>query len=118
MAALRYVTIDCLDSRRLASFWAAALGWTVVYDEADGALVADPADGYPQLYLQPVPEPKTGKNRAHVDLEAGDFESEIDRLGSLGATVISASSSPGRGRSAVMGDPEGNEFCVAEAPSS
>ena len=44
-------------------FWAAVLGWAVVYDEADGALVADSAGGYPQLYLQPVPEPKAGKNR-------------------------------------------------------
>lgn len=115
MAALRYVTIDCADSTRVASFWAAALGWAVVYDQADGALVADSARGYPQLYLQPVPEPKTGKNRAHVDLEADDIEREIDRLCALGAVLISRSFPPGGAKAAVMGDPEGNEFCVAEA---
>ncbi len=115
MTVLRYVTIDCSDSKRLAAFWAAVLGWAVVYDEADGALVADSAGGYPQLYLQPVPEPKAGKNRAHVDLEADDLEHEIERLCALGATVISRSSPPGGAEAAVMGDPEGNEFCVAES---
>ena len=65
MAYLRYVTIDCSDSARLARFWAVALGWAVVYDQSDGALVADVNAGYPQLYLQPVPgtedreEPRT-----------------------------------------------------------
>jgi predicted enzyme related to lactoylglutathione lyase len=118
MASLRYVTIDCSDSKRLASFWAAALGWAVVYDEADGALVAGSTEVYPQLYLQPVPEPKSGKNRAHVDLEAVDVADEIGRLCALGASVLSTASVEGRGRSAVMADPEGNEFCLSEAPSS
>jgi predicted enzyme related to lactoylglutathione lyase len=115
MVHLRYVTIDCSDSSKLAGFWAAALGWAVVYDQADGALVADAAGGYPQLYLQPVPEPKTGKNRAHVDLEADDFERELDRLCALGARVISRSAPPSGAKSAVMGDLEGNEFCISEA---
>jgi len=114
MAPLRYVTIDCSDSARLAQFWAAALGWLVVYGQSDGALVADANAGYPQLYLQPVPEPKTGKNRAHLDLEADDLESELDRLCALGAVVISRRSSPDGAKSAVMGDPEGNEFCISE----
>ncbi|MGA2529040.1 MAG: VOC family protein [Acidimicrobiales bacterium] len=118
MASLRYVTIDCTDSKRLASFWAAALDWAVVYDEADGALVAGPSGVYPQLYLQPVPEPKTAKNRAHVDLETVDIEGEIGQLCALGAAVISTGSVEGRGRSAVMGDPEGNEFCLSEVSSS
>jgi predicted enzyme related to lactoylglutathione lyase len=115
MAHLRYVTIDCSDSASLARFWAAALGWAVVYDQADGALVADGNAGYPQLYLQTVPEPKTGKNRAHVDLEADDFEGEVDRLCALGAVAISQRSSPDGAKSAVMADPEGNEFCIGEA---
>ena len=113
MAQLRHVTIDCSDSSRLAQFWAAALGWSVAHDQGDGALLTDANAGYPQLYLQPVPEPKTGKNRAHVDLEAGDFENEVERLCALGAVVISRRSSPDGARSAVMEDPEGNEFCMS-----
>ena len=115
MPSLRYVTIDCQDSKALAVFWAATLGWEVVYDEADGALVANPVDSDPKVYLQPVPEPKAGKNRVHVDLEIDDFDRELDRLGGLGASVISTSESPDGRRSAVLGDPEGNEFCVSEA---
>ena len=45
-------------------------------------------------------------------------QSEIGRLCALGASVLSTASVEGRGRSAVMADPEGNEFCLSEAPSS
>lgn len=48
------------------------------------------------------------KNRQHFDLRAmGDLPSEVDRLESLGATVIQQG-----GDLVVMADPEGNEFCL------
>ena len=52
-------------------------------------MISEPAGGRLPLYLQPVPEPKAGKNRAHVDLEASSLPAEIDRLCALGATVAS-----------------------------
>lgn len=115
MARLRYVTIDCKAPGELAQFWAAALEWEIVYDESDGALITEPGGGPLQLYLQPVPEPKVGKNRAHVDLEASSLPAEIDRLCALGASVASRRTVAGQTASAVMADPEGNEFCIAEA---
>lgn len=110
---LGYVTIDCTDSRNLAPFWAAALGWEITYDGDDGAVLADPAGAEPKLFLQVVPEPKSGKNRAHVDLVAEDFEGDLQRLTGLGATVLSTSTTPAGAPSAVLADPEGNEFCLA-----
>ncbi|MDH3705858.1 MAG: VOC family protein, partial [Acidimicrobiia bacterium] len=74
------VTIDCADHRRLAEFWAAALGWEVTTHE-HGSIVARP--GVAGLYLEfvVVPESKTIKNRVHLGHEAhvDELDTEIAR---------------------------------------
>ncbi|WP_436985806.1 VOC family protein [Streptomyces sp. enrichment culture] len=66
-----------------------------------------------RLLFQRVPEPKTGKNRLHLDLHpgAGRREEEAARLEELGASVLRRVKEQG-GEWLVMADPEGNEFCV------
>lgn len=66
-----------------------------------------------RVLFQRVPEPKTGKNRLHIDLHSapGEMEAETVRLEALGAAVLRRVDEPG-GRWVVMTDPEGNEFCV------
>ncbi|MDN3295543.1 VOC family protein [Streptomyces ficellus] len=66
-----------------------------------------------RLLFQRVPEPKTGKNRLHLDLHPapGQRQAEVARLKALGATVLREVREPG-GEWTVMADPEGNEFCV------
>jgi len=110
---LGYITVDCEDSRSLAPFWSAALGWDVTYDGDDGALLVDPAGVAPKLFLQVVPEPKAGKNRAHIDLVADDYQAELDRLTGLGARLLRDNTTPDGRPSAVLADPQGNEFCLA-----
>jgi hypothetical protein len=97
----------------LARFWASALGWEID-DESDEEIGVLPTDGtpFPLLFL-PVPEPKGGKNRLHLDLvsESSEQQSEmVERLITLGAQRVDI----GQGDVAwvVMADPEGNEFCV------
>lgn len=88
----------------------------------DLAAVRHPDDPYDErsgtghgrrLLFQRVPEPKTVKNRLHLDLHAGPDRraDEIARLEALGAKVLNAVDQPG-GRWTVLADPEGNEFCV------
>ena len=48
-----------------------------------------------------------------VDLVAEDFEGDLQRLTGLGASVLSTSTTPAGTPSAVLADPEGNEFCVS-----
>jgi hypothetical protein len=79
--ALRFITLDYLSSSRLAGFWAAALGSAVVADEEWGAVVQSADLTVPGLYLQPVPEPKSTKNRMHLDLW-------VDRRGPGGQRVL------------------------------
>jgi len=114
-AKLSCITIDCVESRSLCDFWSSTLGWDIVYNEDDGAALQEKDGAGFMLYLQPVPEPKTGKNRAHVDLSAEDYDAELSRLLALGATTIRGSDGPGGRRSAVLADPQGNEFCLTEA---
>jgi Glyoxalase-like domain len=66
-----------------------------------------------RLLFQQVPEPKTVKNRLHLDLHAGPDhrDAEVTRLQELGATVLREVKEPGT-HHIVMADPEGNEFCV------
>ena len=73
----------------------------------------EPGDEPTWLFAK-VPEPKTAKNRMHLDLAAPDPETEIARLVGLGATRVADTDEYGY-RWTVMTDPEGNEFCVAKA---
>jgi hypothetical protein len=63
------------------------------------------------LLFQPVPEAKPAKNRLHLDIApaTGTQQSEVDRLVSLGATVVADEPDL---HWVVLTDPEGNEFCV------
>jgi predicted enzyme related to lactoylglutathione lyase len=110
--AVHSVTFDAVDAVDLARFWAAALNLRI----ADGATrefaVAERA-GSRYLFIA-VPEPKTAKNRVHLDLEADDRETEVERLLGLGATRLDDLEEDGAGWT-VLSDPEGNEFCVVQA---
>ena len=48
------------------------------------------ADGTTRLLFQVVPEPKTAKNRMHLDLHVADGrrDAEVERLIGLGATFL------------------------------
>jgi hypothetical protein len=126
MARLRDIVVDCAYPAALARFWAAALENYAVapYDEDElqrlrSIGVDDPEDdptvlviglpGLPRLWFQKVPEPKTVKNRMHLDLACDDADAEVTRLVTLGARV--ADHQPNDAL-IWMEDPEGNEFCV------
>lgn len=122
------VVFDCRHPASLARFWAAALdGYRVApYDEAelarlramgvddpedDPSVLVEPTAGSgPRLWFTWVPEPKTVKNRVHLDLHAADVTAEADRLVGLGARVLAKVEDR-----VVLADPEGGEFCVQPA---
>jgi predicted enzyme related to lactoylglutathione lyase len=112
------VTIDCADPKSLAGFWSEALGYVQVAD-LGGYLILRPADGSPgglTVSLQEVPEPRVGKNRVHLDLEATDRSAEVARLVDLGATTVREHTYSGYAWT-VLEDPEGNVFCVSGPPA-
>jgi predicted enzyme related to lactoylglutathione lyase len=109
------LVLDCHDPDRLADFWSAALGYHR-YGSAGNyrSLFPDEGDG-PKLILQAVDEPKSAKNRMHLDIRVPGLEVEEARLAGLGATRASEEPIEEHGsRWVVMADPEGNEFCICQ----
>jgi Glyoxalase-like domain len=135
------VAIDCADPHVLAGWWAEAIGWDVEpQDEAfikrmiaeghatdddtrtydgklvwkTGAAIRHP-DGGPRdrILFQSVPEPKTVKNRVHLDIRVGqeNIDTERDRLTGIGATYV-RDGHEGPHRWYVLLDPQGNELCI------
>jgi predicted enzyme related to lactoylglutathione lyase len=114
---MRNVTVDCADAHRLAAFWAEVLGWHVFSDDDPEVVVTDsfpPAGNSPSLLFIPVPEPRAGKNRLHLDLRPVDRtrDEEVDRLLALGASLVEDHRKPDGSGWVWLGDPEGNDFCV------
>ena len=72
-----------------------------------------------EVFLQQVPDGKHGKNRVHLDLRTRDLESEIRRLASIGAFVLTQQPVIEAGwRWHIPADPDGSGFCVLQPPAS
>ena len=120
-ARLTEILIDCADPEALGAWWQEVLGWergeetNVTADDQDTEVELRNPDGYPHLLFLKVPEPKSVKNRIHIDLNPTGCEQpeELERLLGLGARRIDI----GQGEQTwvVLADPEGNEFCVLTA---
>ncbi|MEO1062072.1 MAG: VOC family protein [Actinomycetota bacterium] len=106
------VTMDCTDAPKVAAFWSAALERPV--DEGGNPFFVSIGreSAGPAMFFIAVPEPKSVKNRVHLDLIADDRRAEIERLVGLGATFVADKDEWGVSWT-VMHDPEGNEFCIA-----
>lgn len=152
MARTIQMTFDAHSPERLGLFWCEVLDYAVApppggsigtveetlaawermlteagvpESEHDSAFALVDPDGVgPRLYFQRVPEPKTAKNRVHIDVRAADglegdermaaLEQECARLLALGATRLRRHEPepPMSNGFIVMADPEGNEFCL------
>jgi hypothetical protein len=143
MATRLQVTFDAADPPALAAFWGELIGyveqdppegfdsweaWAVANDLPrerwdDYAARVDPDGVGPRLYFQRVPEPKTAKNRVHLDLSVSggrgtpmeeirtNVAAAVERAVAAGATKVREVDENGE-HWVVMQDPEGNEFCL------
>jgi len=136
------VTQDSADPHVLADWWAETLGWQVepsdeafigrIVDEGhateddtrtyQGVLVwkigaairhPDGPERAPRMLFQLVPEPKTVKNRMHLDVRIGtdDLDPVVEKLTARGAKFLH-NGRQGPYTWVTLADPEGNEFCV------
>ncbi|MGW3497180.1 VOC family protein [Streptomyces sp. NPDC001020] len=111
---IRHLTIDCADPCALASFWAKALDGSLADDDFPGDPEAVVTTSSTTLLFVRVDDPKTVKNRVHVDLQPQERtrDQEVERLLSLGATLQGDHRRPDGTGWVTLHDPEGNEFCV------
>jgi hypothetical protein len=102
VARFKDLCIDVTCPRAMTDFWGHVLGLTSPADNPE-VLVGDRPEK--TIWLNRVPEPRTVKQRVHLDVTTGDIED----LEKLGASVLSPISD--KQHWAVMADPEGGEFC-------
>ncbi|MFC8732758.1 VOC family protein [Luteimicrobium sp. NPDC057192] len=138
------VTVDCADPRVVARFWALALGyreppppegqptWDAWFDahgvppdeRDDATYLADPSGRLPTLSFLKVPEPKTTKNRLHLDVKVSGgrdvpqerreaaIRAKVAELVAAGGRTLQEYTGPRGLDHVVLADPEGNELCV------
>jgi predicted enzyme related to lactoylglutathione lyase len=107
------LVLDCADPDALAAFWSEALGMQNVGVVGNYVVLVSSSGTLPRFLLQRVEEPKSAKNRMHLDIETPHVDEEAGRLEALGARRLEAGMRTEHGFSwMVMADPEGNEFCV------
>jgi predicted enzyme related to lactoylglutathione lyase len=113
-SVLSEIVVDCADPERVARFWGEVLGWPVSREEHGFYWISSTGDptALPLLVFVPGEEPKSVKNRLHLDLRpsGADQAEELERLLALGATR--ADIGQGDVPWVVLADPEGNEFCL------
>ena len=107
------VVVDCADPFLVADFWALATGWARTDSTQSGVSFRAPQGVGPYLELLPSADPKSVKNRVHLDVAPyrGEDDAAVVRA------LIEAGATPadvGQGDVSwtVLADPEGSEFCV------
>jgi predicted enzyme related to lactoylglutathione lyase len=108
------IAIDAVNPSLVAEFWCNVLGWHLVHEADEGVISIAPPDGeWPTIDVLGVAERKAVKNRLHLDLRADGVATpvELERLLSLGARRVDIGQGPDVSW-VVLGDPEGNEFCL------
>lgn len=113
VAEFKDLALDAIDHQQLADWWCTVLGyarrpappgspelpreWPVPIHDSRGH--------GPLIWIIPVAEPKTTKNRMHMDVWG-----DTAQLLALGATLVRRGGDQHEWD--VLADPEGNEFCV------
>jgi hypothetical protein len=112
-----HITFDAADAAALAEFWSGVLERPVDEGATDGFATIGMSGAEPMrpvfMFIQ-VPEPRTGKNRIHVDLHATDPQAAVDRVVALGATKVGEFDEYGTAWT-TLADSEGNLFDISGA---
>ena len=103
--------VEARDPAALGRWWLEALGWVVVNDDPDEFEIRPAEDRLPGLLFVSVPEPKTVKNRLHLDFQPNRRNAEV-YADSRSWRVAGRRAGQGEQSWVVLADPEGNEFCV------
>jgi len=102
------VAIDAMDIPAVRAFWKAVLGYDDVPAPAD---LVDPSYSGPSVWFQQMDEPRTQRNRVHLDLTVphDDAVARVEAALAAGGRLVSDDHARAFW---VLADPEGNEVCV------
>jgi hypothetical protein len=111
------LVLDVRDPELLARFWCEVLDYVELERVGADIEIGPPGSGFggpqPTIVFSRTDEPKVGKLRLHIDVNATDREQddELERLLAAGARRVDIGQT-GAEPWHVLADPEGNEFCL------
>ena len=108
IARWKDLCIEASDAHRVARFWGALLGLEIDL-HADGDAALRGAIPEETIWINTVPEPRTVKQRVHLDVDVAS----VEPLLALGASMVLPASESGFHWSQLT-DPEGGELCAFE----
>ena len=111
MLRFGHITFACEDTRAVAEFWAAVLGYEVVPSDDDCFARGEG----PELFFKRMRKSPTIELPIHLDVNVPDREAEVNRIIGLGAKLVETKTSEAgelKETFTVLRDPEGNGFCV------
>ncbi len=115
-----HITVDALlidtpDPDALAAFYEGLLGFVRTFeDEGEVLIAAADGSGFPLLFVE-SDDPKTAKNRLHLDLRPDDQAEAVRTALRLGATHVDVGQHEDPDVTwVVLADPDGNEFCILQ----
>jgi len=112
------VVVDCRGASSLGGFYSALLDRPMVDESNEFFAFIQPGSDppFPGLMFLQVPEPRSGKNRVHIDLVTDDKAAAVARAIELGATSLGDFDEYGAVWTTLT-DPEGNVFDIARRPA-
>ena len=106
--AFKDLCLDAADAHDLAAFWTRVLGRDLARTDDGGWRVVPDGLEATGIWVDPVPEPRTGKTRVHLDLRLPS--EDVAPLLEAGATLVRDRG--GEQHWWVLADPDGNLFCA------
>jgi 4a-hydroxytetrahydrobiopterin dehydratase len=101
------IAIDTMDAARIRPFWAAVLG----YREVGQNVLVDPLRIGPQMWFQQMDEPRSERQRFHLDVSVAHDMAEARVAAALAAGGTLQNDEHARAFW-VLADADGNEACV------
>jgi len=107
------VAIDVMDRDAVRPFWQAVLGYEAGPAGPDGRIIdiVDPRGVGPAFWFQQMDEPRTQRNRIHIDVTVPHdvADERIAAAVAAGGRVIDDEAARAFW---ILADPEGNEACI------
>lgn len=105
------VGLDVLAAGVVAPFWRAVLGYRPETGAGEEDALVDPAARHAGLWFQQMDEPRTGRNRFHLDITVPHDVAEQRLAAALaaGGRLVTDEFAPSWW---VLADAEGNEVCL------
>lgn len=100
------IAIDTMDEARIKPFWLAVLGYVET-----GGVLADPTGRGPSLWFQQMDEPRTERQRFHIDVTVPHDVAEARVAAAIAAGGRLVSDAFARSWW-ILADADGNEACV------